>query len=125
VVFNDSQAINAQSGTLLVQLQLDNAAGRLKPGQYVQAEFKLPADAAVVSLPATSVMYRANGPQVAVIDGENRARIRPVTLGKDFGTRVQIASGVAAGQRVVDNPPDALADGDKVKVAAAKGAKSG
>jgi RND family efflux transporter MFP subunit len=117
-VVNDAQAINAQSGTMLVQLQINNADGRLKPGQYVQAEFSLPAAADTVTLPATALMYRAAGPQVAIVDAQGKVKLRNVVIGKDFGSKVQIASGVTANQKVIDNPPDAVLDGDTVKVVA-------
>ena len=118
-VVNNANAINAQSGTLLVQLQIDNADGRLKPGQYMQADFKLGGGGAdIVTVPATALIYRANGPQVAVLTGGDRVAIRSVVLAKDLGTKVQIASGLSPKDRVIDNPPDALGDGDQVKVAA-------
>ena len=120
VVVNDSRAINAQSGTLLVQLQIDNADGRLRPGQYMQAYFKLGGGAAnVVTVPATALMYRAAGPQVALAGPGDRVLIRSVVIAKDLGTKVQLASGLTARDRVIDNPPDGLGDGDKVRIAAA------
>jgi multidrug efflux pump subunit AcrA (membrane-fusion protein) len=124
-VVNDSQSIDPKSGALLVQLQLDNGSGKLKSGQYVQAEFKLTAGSNIVTLPASSLMYGEAGPQVATVDVGGRVRVHSVTVGKDFGTRVQIASGVAVGEKVIDSPPDALANGDKVKVAAASKAAQG
>ena len=115
-VVNDAEAINAQSGALLVQLQVDNTGGVLRPGEYLQARFDLPAPAEVVTLPATALIYRANGPQVAVVDSEGRVRLRRVALGRDLGAKVQITSGLGARDKVIDNPPDALADGDRVRV---------
>ena len=119
VVVNDAKAINAQSGTLLVQAQIDNPDGSLKPGQYMQAEFNLPGAGDVVTVPASALIYRADGPQVALVSNGDRVTIRKVVLGKDLGTKVQIASGLSAREQVIDNPSDALADGDQVKVAAA------
>jgi RND family efflux transporter MFP subunit len=120
-VVNDAQAITAQTGAMLVQLHIDNADGKLKPGQYVQAQFALPAAADTVTLPSTALMYRTAGPQVAVPDADGRVALHDVTIGRDLGSKVQIVAGVSAGQTVIDNPPDSLLDGDQVKVAAGKG----
>ena len=74
--------------------------------------------ATVVTVPATALIYRANGPQVAILGPGDRAVLRSVVLAKDLGTKVQIASGLTSADRIIDNPPDALATGDQVKVAA-------
>jgi RND family efflux transporter MFP subunit len=119
-VVGDAQALNSQSGTLLVELQYDNAAGRLKAGGYAQASFKLPIAVDVATLPASALMYRTQGPVVATVDGQGVVTIRPVSIARDLGSSVQLASGVNVGAQVVDNPPDSLASGDKVHVLAPK-----
>ncbi|HLZ73430.1 efflux RND transporter periplasmic adaptor subunit [Phenylobacterium sp.] len=118
-----SEAVGAQSGALTAELQIDNADGALKPGDYAQATFKLAhAPGAVLRLPAAAVMFRQKGLAVGVVDAQNRAHIRYVTLRRDLGTQVEIATGLSAADRVIANPPDSLEDGETVRVAApAKG----
>ncbi|WP_396332431.1 efflux RND transporter periplasmic adaptor subunit [Burkholderia anthina] len=111
-------AITPESGTLLVQLMVDNPAGLLIPGEYTEVHFAMPTDAHALLIPASSLIFRQDGLQVAVVDAHQRARLKSVTVGTDLGTQVVIASGLAPGDRVIDNPPDSLANGDPVRLAA-------
>jgi RND family efflux transporter MFP subunit len=112
-------AITPQTGTLLVQFQIDNADRALKPGDYVQVHFDLPAAVAAIQAPPSALMFRDSGMAVAVVGPGGRAVIKPVTLGRDFGSTVEIATGLAASDRVIDNPPDSLRAGDEIRIAAA------
>ncbi|QQK05105.1 efflux RND transporter periplasmic adaptor subunit [Burkholderia anthina] len=111
-------AITPESGTLLVQLMVDNPAGLLIPGEYTEVHFAMPTDAHALLIPASSLIFRQDGLQVAVVDPHQRAQLKSVTIGTDLGTQVVIASGLAPGDRVIDNPPDSLASGDPVRLAA-------
>ncbi|WP_323119641.1 efflux RND transporter periplasmic adaptor subunit [Burkholderia alba] len=111
-------AITPSSGTLLVQLMVDNRSGQLIPGEYTEVHFAMPTDANALLIPASSLIFRQNGLQVAVVDPHQHAQLKPVTIGTDLGTQVVIASGLAPGDRVIDNPPDSLASGDPVRLAA-------
>jgi multidrug efflux system membrane fusion protein len=117
-VASTSDAISAQSGTLLVELQTDNSAGRLKPGEYAQVRFSLPATSGGVVLPASALMFRQKGEAVATVAANNRVAIKYITVAQDLGPTVQIASGLSPADRVIDNPPDSIADNDAVHVAA-------
>lgn len=117
-------AITPESGTLLVQLMVDNPAGLLIPGEYTEVHFAMPTDAHALLIPASSLIFRQDGLQVAVVDAHQRARLKSVTIGTDLGTQVVIASGLAAGDRVIDNPPDSLASGDPVRLAANTGGRA-
>lgn len=110
-------SIAPSSGTLLVQLSVDNARGLLMPGEYTEVHFSLPSDSQALTIPASSLIFRQNGLQVAVVGKDDRAVLKPVTIATDFGTTVEIASGIDASDRVIDNPPDSLASGDHVRVA--------
>lgn len=113
-----SEAVGAQTGALTAELQMDNADQSLKPGDYVQATFKLaPSNGAVLRLPAGALMFRQKGMAVGVVDAQNKAHIRYVTLGRDLGAQVEIATGLAASDRVIANPPDSLEEGETVRVA--------
>jgi multidrug efflux system membrane fusion protein len=112
-------AIAPQTGTLLVQFQIDNTDRSLKPGDYVQVHFDLPATVAAIQAPPSALMFRDSGMAVAVVGPGGRVAIKPVTLGRDFGNTVEIATGLAASDRVIDNPPDSLRAGDQIHIAAA------
>jgi RND family efflux transporter MFP subunit len=121
-VANDAQSVGA-NGALLVELQLDNLDGKLKPGSYAQVTFGLDSAQSTTQVPATAVLFRHDGPTVAVVGPDNHVKIRPIKIARDLGTQVEVGAGLAPGDRVIDNPPEALVDGDAVKVAApAKGA---
>jgi RND family efflux transporter MFP subunit len=117
-----SNAVGAQSGAVTVELQTDNAAHLLQPGDYAQASFHAaPVSASTVRLPASAVMFRHNGMAVGVVDANGRAHIRPVSIRRDLGTSVEIATGLSPSDRVINNPPDSLEDGEKVRIATARG----
>ncbi|MFP3588225.1 efflux RND transporter periplasmic adaptor subunit [Paraburkholderia sp. SIMBA_055] len=110
-------AITPASGTLLVQLEVDNSRGLLIPGEYTEVHFNLATDSSAMTIPASALMFREDGLRVAVVGQDNRAVLKPVTIATDLGTKVVIASGLNATDRVIDNPPDSLASGDAVRLA--------
>lgn len=118
-------AVSEQSGTMLVELQIDNPGGALKPGDYAQVSFALPAQAGVVRLPASAMMFRRSGMAVAAIGPDGRAVLRPVTIARDLGSTVEIVGGLGPGDRVIDNPPDSLENGEAVRIASAATARNG
>lgn len=111
-----ANAISAQSSSLLVQFEADNRDGLLKPGGFTQVSMGMPAGAAQLRLPASALMFRAAGLQVATVGADDRVVMKPVTIGTDLGTQVILASGLTARDRVVNNPPDSLATGEEVRV---------
>jgi RND family efflux transporter MFP subunit len=113
-------ALNTQTGTLLIQLDMDNADRTIKPGSYAQVTFELPQGRSVLRLPATALIFRDSGMAVATVTGNNRVVIKPITIRRDLGTMVEIASGVTPQDSVIDNPVDSIRDGDPVRVAEAK-----
>jgi RND family efflux transporter MFP subunit len=125
VVANSAQAVGAQSGAELVELSLDNPDGRIKSGDYAQVTFRLTSPTTTTRIPVTAIQYRHNGPVVAVVGGDNHVKIRPVIVSRDLGSSVEIGSGLTAGDRVIDNPPESLTDGDLVRIAGASAQKAG
>jgi multidrug efflux pump subunit AcrA (membrane-fusion protein) len=110
-------AVDAQSGAVLVQLQADNPDGALKPGAFAQVSFKVGVGQGNgVTLPGSAILYGNNGPTVAVVGGNGRVTVKPVTIGRDEGATVQLSSGVSPSDRVIDSPPDAIRSGDRVRV---------
>jgi RND family efflux transporter MFP subunit len=113
-----AQAINAGSGTMLVQLAVENPKGELLPGAFATVAFDQAAvaDDAVLIPPGALIMGRS-GAQVAVLDAGNRVRLRKVTIARDLGNVIQLGDGVTRADRIIDSPPDGLADGDVVRLA--------
>ena len=113
-----AQAINAGSGTMLVQLAVENPKGELLPGAFATVQFDEAAVAGdAVAIPPGALIMGRNGIQVAVLDAGNRVRIKKVTIARDLGNVIQLGDGVTKADRIIDSPPDGLADGDQVKVA--------
>ncbi|MGZ0785547.1 efflux RND transporter periplasmic adaptor subunit [Pseudomonas saponiphila] len=117
----DSTAIDPRSGTLLAQFVAANPDGALMPGDYAEATLAIPADTHGVSIPASALIFRAQGTQVAVIDSAKRVHLRSIHIGLDLGERLVIDQGLQASDHVIDNPPDALREGDRVQLADAGG----
>jgi RND family efflux transporter MFP subunit len=123
-VQSTSQAIDAGSGAMLVQLVVDNAAGELLPGGFATVHFALPALENAVTIPPGALILGKDGAQVATVDGSSRVHLRHVIVGRDLGAAVELSSGVARTDSIIDSPPDGIADGDLVRVskASSKGA---
>jgi RND family efflux transporter MFP subunit len=112
-----SNALNPTLKTLQVELQLDNAKGEVFPGAYAEVHFKLPASAESLRLPANTVLFRAAGLQVATVDEQDRVKLKSIVQGRDFGSTIEILSGVGPNDKVIVNPPDSLTDGVVVRIA--------
>jgi len=109
-------AVATSTGTVLVQFGLDNPDGALQPGAYAEVKFPLPAGANGVRLPATALMFRDEGMQVATVDANNKVKLKTIIIARDSGAFVDVASGVDANDRIIDNPTDALQNGDEVRI---------
>ena len=114
-----SQAIDASSRTLLAEIDLENRNGEILPGSFAQVNLKLPTDATTFRVPVTTLIFRSEGLRVAVVRNGIVGMV-PVTLGRDFGSTVEVVSGLTGGEAVVVNPPDSLADGQSVSIAEPK-----
>jgi RND family efflux transporter MFP subunit len=110
-------AVVASTGTILVQFGIDNADGALQPGNYAEVNFPLPPGANGVRLPATALMFRDVGMQVATVDKTSHVKLKTVTITRDMGATLDIGSGLSPSDRIIDNPADSLEDGDAVRVA--------
>jgi RND family efflux transporter MFP subunit len=117
VVANSAQALDATSRTLQVELQIDNANGELLPGSYAQVYFALTGVDNTLRIPVNTVLFRTDGLQVAVLDEQQRVHLHTITQGRDFGTEIEVLSGVTANDVLVANPPDSISDGMQVRLA--------
>jgi RND family efflux transporter MFP subunit len=112
-----SNAVAEASRTSLVELQADNPDGKLWPGAFAEVHFHLPADQNTLTVPLTALIFGAKGMQVAALDPDDKVALKPVAVGRNFGNKVQIESGLQLSDRLVDSPLESTQTGDKVNVA--------
>ncbi len=116
-----SNAISLQARSLLVELHRDNQDGVLQPGSFVEVHFELPANQEVLRIPASALIFRSNQPEVATVGANDKVVLKPIEVGRDLGTEVEVLSGLTIGDRVIRSPWDSISDGDEVKIAARQG----
>lgn len=122
-VSSTARALDANSRTLQVELQIDNASGELFPGSYAEVHFDLRgASSALLRVPVNAVLFRAQGLLVATVDSSGHARLRHITQGRDFGKEIEVLSGLDADDTLIVNPPDSISDGMPVRVLSPAGA---
>jgi RND family efflux transporter MFP subunit len=124
-----ANALEPRARTLLVELEVNNAKGELLPGGYTDVHFKLPIADRSVRVSANAVLFRAEGPQIAIAGPDGQVVLHEVTLGRDFGTAIEVLTGIAPGDAVVLNPPASLETGGQVRLRkddklASRGARS-
>ena len=111
-----ANAIEPTARTLLVELEADNAKGELLPGGYTEVHFKLPIADRGVRVSANALLFRAEGPQIATTGPDGHVVLHAVTLGRDFGTVIEVLTGIAPGDAVVLNPPASIVTGGQVRL---------
>jgi membrane fusion protein, multidrug efflux system len=111
-----TKAIDPTSRTLRVEVDVDNKDGTLLPGAYAQAHLAVVTAHPDIELPVSALLFRPKGVVVAVAGTDGKAHIKPVTIGRDFGTYVEIATGLSPTDRVIDNPGDSISEGEAVHV---------
>jgi RND family efflux transporter MFP subunit len=109
-----ADALQPGTRTLLTEIDIPNPDGALTPGIYCMIELRIPRRTPSLSVPADAIIFNRNGMQVAVVKN-GKAEIRKVNVKRDLGTRVEVDSGIKAGEQVILNPPVSLADGSKVQ----------
>ena len=117
ILVTTSNAMNATSRSMRVELQADNSDGKLFGGAYCKVYFQLPNDPNMVRIPATALMPVNRGTQVAVLGDDNKVVLKSVRIGRDFGDSVEVTAGLGPQDRVIDNPPETLQNGDTVQLA--------
>jgi RND family efflux transporter MFP subunit len=124
-VVASADSVNATSGSTLVQLLVDNSAGKLLPGGFASVQFKLPVAPNALRVPASALLFDSHGLRVATVGEGDTVVYKRVTISRDLGDSVEIGSGLLPTDRVIDAPPDGLAEGDKVAISAGKKAAHG
>jgi RND family efflux transporter MFP subunit len=114
-----ANSIDASSRTLLVELDVDNPGGILFPGAYTEVHLKLPSGAPTYILPVNALVFRSAGLQVATVSSDNKVALVTIVIGRDYGTEVEVVSGLTAGDSVIVSPPDSLVEGESVRIAPA------
>jgi RND family efflux transporter MFP subunit len=118
-----AQAIDQSTRTLLVEIRVDNPTGTLLSGAYAEVHLKLPSATSAFILPVNALLFRSEGLRVATITDGQHAELKPITLGHDFGSEVEVVAGLTGNESVIVNPPDSLVSGEEVRIA--KSAASG
>jgi multidrug efflux pump subunit AcrA (membrane-fusion protein) len=113
-----SDAIDPVSRTLLTEVDVDNPTGELLPGAFLSVHLKLRSKTAAVVIPVNTLIFRSHGMQVAVVR-DNKAELVPITIGRDYGTEVEVLSGLATRDAIIENPSDSLTSGTEVRASEA------
>lgn len=120
VVRSSAGAIASSSGTMLIQLSVDNPDGQLLPGGYATLRLAASGDSGTLSVPPAALILGRNGPQVAILGAQNTVLLKKVNVVRDMGNVIELA-GIGHEDRIINSPPDGLANGDRVRIAAETG----
>ncbi len=116
-VVSSAQSVDAASGTTLMQLSVDNAAGELMPGSFARVQLQSTGPVNTLTVPASALIFDSRGLFVATVGADQRVRLKPVTIARDLGKTIEIGSGLDAADRVIDSPPDGIDNGAQVQIA--------
>lgn len=111
-----ADSLDPATRTLMVEVDVVNSTGLLFPGAYTEVHFAIKSNGATLLIPATSLIFRSQGMRVPIVVDGNKAALVPVTLGRDFGTTVEVLSGLSDNAMLIANPPDSLVDGEVLRV---------
>jgi len=115
-VVNMSQAINSSSGSMLVQLAAENARDDFLSGGFASVSFDIDAAADRYTLPPSALIFSKAGIAVATVNAQNKVELKTIVIARDHGSKVEILSGIQASDKVIENPPDGVAQGDVVQI---------
>jgi RND family efflux transporter MFP subunit len=119
-----AEAIDQSTRTLLVEIRVNNPTGTLLSGAYAEVHLKLPTATSALILPVNTLLFRSEGLRVAALTDGKHAELKPITLGHDFGSEVEVVAGLTGDESIIVNPPDSIVSGEEVRIAqpAASGA---
>jgi len=115
-VARTAEAIDPATRTLLTEVAVPNKDGRLLPGSFGEVHFAVGSGVNKVTIPVNAMLFRAEGPRVAVVGSGGKVELRPINIGRDYGATLEILGGVSPTDQIVINPADSLEDGQQVKV---------
>lgn len=116
-VARTADAIDPATRTLLTEVDVPNKDGRLLRGSFGEVHFAPKINAQKVTVPVNAMLFRQEGAQVAVVGADNKVQLRPITIGRDYGTTLEVLGGVSLEDRIIINPSDSLENGQKVNIA--------
>jgi multidrug efflux pump subunit AcrA (membrane-fusion protein) len=116
-IVRTAKALDLNTRTLMVEVDIENRKGELLPGSYAQVHLKLPMKHPALIVPVGALLFRSEGLRLVTLDNQNRAHLQRITVGRDWGTQIEVLTGLEQGQRIVNSPPDAIEEGEKVNVA--------
>jgi RND family efflux transporter MFP subunit len=114
-----AQAVVPSTGTTLMQIIVDNTAGEMMPGDYASIHLQIAGAPNVLSVPSSALIFDAKGLSIATVRADNRVLLKPVSIERDLGAVVELASGLAPNDRVIEDPPDGVENGAEVRLATA------
>jgi membrane fusion protein, multidrug efflux system len=117
-VARTAESIDPNTRTLLTEVDASNKDGRLLPGSFGEVHFAVGSNVDKVTVPINALLFRSEGARLAVVGSDGKVQLRPITIGKDYGTTLEIVGGVSVGDQVIINPPDSLEAGQAVQIAA-------
>ncbi len=117
-----ANAQNPNTRTLTVEVDIDNRKGELLPGSYAQVHLRLPMKHPALIIPVSALMFRSEGLRIVTLDSGNHAHLQAISVGRDWGTEIEVLTGLNPGERIVDSPPDSIVDGEQVHVIQGSGA---
>lgn len=117
-IVRTADAIDPATRTLLTEVDVDNRDGRLLPGAYAQVHFAVPVQTVRMAIPVNALLFRPEGPRVAVVGPDQKIQLKAIIIGRDFGTRLEILGGLDSNDSIVVNPPDSLEEGQQVRIKA-------
>jgi len=119
-VARTAESIDPATRTLRTEIDVPNRDGKLFPGSYAQVHFGVKVTTPRMSVPVNALLFRAEGPRAAVVGSDGKIHLKPVTIGQDYGTEVEVLNGLDASDAIVLNPSDSLEEGQPVNVAKGK-----
>ena len=117
-VVRTSDAIDMSTRTLNTEVDVPNKDGKLLPGSFGQVHFAVGNSVPRITIPVNAMLFRAEGPQAAVVGQDNKVQLRTIAIGRDFGNTIEIVGGLEPSDRIIINPSDSLENGQQVRVAA-------
>jgi membrane fusion protein, multidrug efflux system len=116
-VARTADAIDPATRTLNTEVDVPNKDGKLLPGSFGQVHFAIGTAVQRLTIPVNVMLFRAEGPRVAVVGDDSKVHLRPITIGRDFGATLEILGGLEVNDRIIINPSDSLEEGEQVHVA--------